>query len=289
MKLRLLGALALSCLVPVMGACDPIEFKTDTVDETVSLDKNNISVYEYGSETLTISGKYENVIWSSQDTRIATVSDEGVVTGVSAGQVYIIANVDGTELFCKVTVTESKESTVAKFFRANYNNVVTDDNTGKVYYGYIDVKMTGDYINFQMVYSTTTYEIYYCPNNDFTSIAVTYSSQFESGKKYKYKASCAFFWNSFKSGMFDGSYEQETAVGSDQYGKFYVTFPNEHIYFGTDCKIYQPYEGVTYVTQQNDFSSVDGGIVLNIYNLLIECTNFAADVFEKFNSNLTLY
>ncbi len=47
------------------------------------------------------------ITWSSMDKSIATVDDKGVVTGVSAGQAYIIATtVEGYVATCKVTVTQ---------------------------------------------------------------------------------------------------------------------------------------------------------------------------------------
>lgn len=56
------------------------------------------------SKTLTISGPYRKVTWSSGNKKIATVSSKGKVTAVKTGIATITAKVDGKLLTCKVTV-----------------------------------------------------------------------------------------------------------------------------------------------------------------------------------------
>lgn len=52
----------------------------------------------------TVSGADRTVIWSSDDISVASVSEEGVVTGIKEGTATIIATANGIEAKCIVTV-----------------------------------------------------------------------------------------------------------------------------------------------------------------------------------------
>jgi uncharacterized protein YjdB len=105
---------------------EPVTFRSDTrtfllkVDVTgVSLNKTETTINVGDAETLTATvepadteatGADQTVTWSSSDTGIATVDENGVVTGVAAGTVTITAtSVDSPEAkaSCDVTVTAS--------------------------------------------------------------------------------------------------------------------------------------------------------------------------------------
>lgn len=61
------------------------------------------------SATITPENSTDNIVWSSDDETVATVSDRGVVTPVAAGTANITATIDGTGISdsCAVTVTDS--------------------------------------------------------------------------------------------------------------------------------------------------------------------------------------
>ena len=48
----------------------------------------------------------KEIVWTSSDESIATVSENGLVTAVAEGEVTITATVDGKEATCKVVVSK---------------------------------------------------------------------------------------------------------------------------------------------------------------------------------------
>ena len=79
----------------------------------VKLSKDGLTLQENGSDTLTATvepadATNKDVTWESSDTDIATVSEDGTVTAVSAGSATITATAadgSGASASCKVTVT----------------------------------------------------------------------------------------------------------------------------------------------------------------------------------------
>ena len=91
-----------------------LNIKSATVPITgVTLDQESLTLQEKGSATLTATVEPANatnktVTWESSDTNIATVSEDGKVTAISAGNTTITATAaDGSEVSatCFVTVT----------------------------------------------------------------------------------------------------------------------------------------------------------------------------------------
>lgn len=91
-----------SCIVNVKS--------TPIYDNSISLDKENATLEVAETMTLTVSFDPVNVtdqtiVWTSSDESIATVSETGIVTAVSAGTVEIIAmSTIGNTATCNVTV-----------------------------------------------------------------------------------------------------------------------------------------------------------------------------------------
>ena len=93
---KILSFLGLLSLLFVIVGCD----NTTIVGVTIS-SENNVRTIEVG-QTIQLTAKVYNsaasqdVIWSSSNTEVASVSETGLVTGVSVGNVYIIvtSNVD---------------------------------------------------------------------------------------------------------------------------------------------------------------------------------------------------
>lgn len=78
--------------------------------ESVSFDKSVLELEPGQSETLTLAvspsdAVFKSVVWSSSDDAVATVSDEGLVTGEGAGSATISAVAGGKTAICRVTVS----------------------------------------------------------------------------------------------------------------------------------------------------------------------------------------
>lgn len=97
------GGFTASCTVTVEAA---------TIDvESITLSPESLDLKEGDTAQLTATVLPENatdktVEWSSQDSNVATVDQEGKVTAVSAGQTYIRALCGGIEANCPVTVSK---------------------------------------------------------------------------------------------------------------------------------------------------------------------------------------
>ena len=88
----LLLAVCVSCIrVTETYAASTIRLNKDYVDETIGK-----------KVRLKVLGTKKKVIWSSDNTRVATVNAKGVVTGKRKGEAYIIAKVGNKKLYCEV-------------------------------------------------------------------------------------------------------------------------------------------------------------------------------------------
>ncbi len=75
-----------------------------TVSDSAKLNKTSLSLKAGETSKLTVSGQ-SSVIWSSNNTNVATVDKDGNVKAVKAGKCVITATLSsGTKLECKVTV-----------------------------------------------------------------------------------------------------------------------------------------------------------------------------------------
>ena len=69
-----------------------------------SLNRTELTISKGERFALSVKGSYKKIFWSAGNKKIATVSEKGVVKGVSAGKTVVTAEVDGTKYQCKVTV-----------------------------------------------------------------------------------------------------------------------------------------------------------------------------------------
>lgn len=74
----------------------------------IMLDKVNLSIYKGKSYTLKkiISDRTKNAVWSSSNTKVASVDKNGKITAKSKGVATITAKVNGYSATCKVTVIQ---------------------------------------------------------------------------------------------------------------------------------------------------------------------------------------
>lgn len=78
---------------------------------SITLNKSTLSLREIGAEytlvaTLTPPDSTETVTWTSSDTSVATVDENGVVTSVDYGTATIMANTGSVSATCAVTVAQ---------------------------------------------------------------------------------------------------------------------------------------------------------------------------------------
>ncbi|WP_373722895.1 InlB B-repeat-containing protein [Bacteroides heparinolyticus] len=73
----------------------------------LSLDKTSLTLRTTDRDKLTVSGISTGISWSSSDTQVAKVSEEGIVTATGAGTAVIKAAVGSKSATCDVSVTPS--------------------------------------------------------------------------------------------------------------------------------------------------------------------------------------
>ena len=99
----------------------------------ISIKENDVTLDAGKSQTLTAVVEAEGkktVAWSSLDNSVVRVDANGRVTGIAAGEAYIVASVDGLRATCKVTV---KAPAIVES-----NKVFKDVKAGKWYTKAID-------------------------------------------------------------------------------------------------------------------------------------------------------
>lgn len=113
----------------------PRDGKRKTVAvESVTLDKTEASLQIGETITLTATVLPENatdktVAWSSSDTSVATVDNDGKVTAIKAGDAKIIASVGDIKAECAVTVNEATVEVESVAISEKEINMTVGDNT----------------------------------------------------------------------------------------------------------------------------------------------------------------
>lgn len=82
---------------------------------TVKLSQKTLSLEVGQSQTLKLSSIKKGITWSTSDKSVATVSKNGKVTAIAAGNAKITAKVNKKKYTCKVTVKVSPEIANAPF------------------------------------------------------------------------------------------------------------------------------------------------------------------------------
>ncbi len=85
--------------------------------ESITLNKTSLSLNAGSSETLTITlnpanATYNVATWTSSNSSVATVDQNGKVTGVKAGNAVITATAGGKSATCQITVTGTQKVSV---------------------------------------------------------------------------------------------------------------------------------------------------------------------------------
>jgi uncharacterized protein YjdB len=97
-----------SCIIRVSAQGTPLT--PDTSGNLPKLSDTDITLYTnkegWTSTLLTVSGTSEKPVYSSADTSVATVTEEGRITAVGKGVTSIYAAVGGNKLECTVRVPQ---------------------------------------------------------------------------------------------------------------------------------------------------------------------------------------
>lgn len=95
---------------------DPGQQEPATVEASIALDKTSLTVALGGTKTLvaTAANGEGAVVWSSSAVGVASVSQEGVVTGASIGTATITATYSGKTATCTVNVVASEQYRLAQ-------------------------------------------------------------------------------------------------------------------------------------------------------------------------------
>ena len=81
-------------------------YKCTITVESPKLSTGSITIYTGKTASLKVSGTKQNIKWSSENSSVATVSQQGIVKGVNAGSTVIVAKINTKTFRCKVTVKE---------------------------------------------------------------------------------------------------------------------------------------------------------------------------------------
>lgn len=113
LMIALLGIIATQCAKPK----EPDKTVTPPVQtlppQPVSLSQGAASLLAGETVTLTASGGYDTLIWTSSDESVAVV-DNGRVTGKTAGTARIAASTGTDAVYCDITVQEPPQPSVAE-------------------------------------------------------------------------------------------------------------------------------------------------------------------------------
>ena len=102
-KRRILGFILVAffavAMFPVFGQAEAAGLK---------LNKSKATLKIGGTVQLKLKGAAGAISWKSEDKKVATVSDEGLVKGKAAGSTRIKATFNGKKYYCSITVSEAK-------------------------------------------------------------------------------------------------------------------------------------------------------------------------------------
>lgn len=153
---------------------DPFNVVGTTIHASaVEINKESIVLETIGetetlSATITPSNAVETVSWSSSDDSVATIDENGLVTGVSAGTATITATAGSVTDTCEVTVNNNSKVAIdftQKDFSAEKPDSAQDEPTNATVNGYV--------LNFLNSYNvkneTTTYEYVMLATSDLAT------------------------------------------------------------------------------------------------------------------------
>lgn len=89
------------------------------------ISKENLTLAPQQSKTLVVWGPVKKLTWTTSNPEIATVTNNGTITGHAKGTAIITANADGKELTCKVKVGKLDHDSVVLELGGKYGYAKT--------------------------------------------------------------------------------------------------------------------------------------------------------------------
>lgn len=275
-------------LFPIVVACNTnTRQNVDPTpkEDTYALNQTqlNLTIGDEYQLSVTKNGEaYSNVTWSSDYSDYCAVSDAGLVSAYyEKTNITITATIsDDVKLTCLVNVA-APNTEVYRLFSSKGEGEV--DNKGHVLYIFAKAGTRVD--------SSTTYIYNLTFEYDtFSNICTIVSKLSWSQSSYD----CMligyniFYWGEYKTGLFGGYYYQ-TNQSTNNTAKIELSFPNKNLVFSSlSQEIYAMNGNITYVVEQNDFSSSASSMVEPIFIRVQECPLYANEIFNRYNSNLKL-
>lgn len=109
LKLKTLIIIFFSCVAMLIavGCKNGKTSEENSADDFTLTLESSVSFMEFETYRLTVGGvsETEEIVWTSTDQTVVTVSDDGVLNGIRSGTTAVKAEVKGHEAICNVTVT----------------------------------------------------------------------------------------------------------------------------------------------------------------------------------------
>ncbi len=118
----------------------------DGIMSTPKIQLNEIknSIYVKSTFHLKLFNATDPITWKSSDSRIASVSDKGIVKGIKKGSATITATSNGVNYSCKISVKvlSKKDQAITAYKKFLLSKLEKDSDYSDYYYAFDD--MTGD-------------------------------------------------------------------------------------------------------------------------------------------------
>ncbi len=117
-KLIFLSSILTLIFASVILTCHPVTASTNAL----KLNKTKLTVKVGKKKSIEVKGKQEKLTWKISNTKVATISPSGIVTGMKKGMATITATAGKQHAICKITVIGKND----------YSSVLTEKKIRKL-------------------------------------------------------------------------------------------------------------------------------------------------------------